>query len=73
MAKCNWLATEEQQKLPSLLSKAMDKQFTRFICITYQGKQNGSVVSTNNQCTEWLQRTQILPMAKCMGSTANIT
>jgi len=34
------------------LSKAMEEQFTRLICLTYQGKQNGSVVSTNNQCTE---------------------
>jgi len=50
----------------------MEKQFTHFICITYQGKQNGSVISTNNQCTELLERTQILPMAKCMGCTANI-
>ena len=43
MAKC----TREQQKSPLLLSKVMEKQFTRFICITYQGKQDGSVLGTN--------------------------
>jgi len=40
----------------------MEEQFIRFICLTYQGKQNGSVLSTNNQCMEQLERTQILPM-----------
>jgi len=37
---------------PNFSSKAMEEQFTRLICLTYQGKQNGSVLSTNNQCTE---------------------
>ena len=50
----------------------MEEQFTPLICLTYQGKQNGSVLSTNNQFTEQLEQTQILPMAKCMGRTANI-
>ena len=35
-----------------VLSKAMEEQFICLICLTCQGKQNGSVVSTNNQCTE---------------------
>ena len=39
-------------KSPELSSKAMEEQFTRLICLTYQGKQNGSAVSTNNQCME---------------------
>ena len=40
--------TGEQQKLPQVLSKVMGKQSTLFICITYQGKQNGSALLTNN-------------------------
>ena len=43
----------------------MEKQFTRFICI--RGKQNGSVLGTNEWCTEQLEWKQILPMAKCTG------
>jgi len=39
-------------KIALTSSKAMEEQFTRLICLTYQRKQNGSVVSTNNQCTE---------------------
>ena len=50
----------------------MEEQFKHLICLTYQGKQNGNVLLTNNQCMEQLERTQILPMAKCMGRTANI-
>ena len=45
----------------------MEKQFTRFICITYWGKQNGSVLGTNEWCTEQLEQKKILPMAKCTG------
>ena len=41
-----------KNRLNWLSSKVMEEQFTRLICLTYQGKQNGSVVSTNNQCTE---------------------
>ena len=44
MAKC----TGEQQKSPQLLSKVMEKQFTRFICITYRGKQDGSDLEQMN-------------------------
>ena len=65
MAKC----TGKLQKSPQLLSKAMEEQFTH---LTYQGKRNGSVVLTNNQCTEQLERTQILP-TPCLCRTANIT
>ena len=60
MAKC----TGEQQKSPKLLSKAMEKQSACFTCITYQGKQNGSVLGTNEWCMEQLERKQILPMEK---------
>jgi len=56
MAKC----TGGQQKSPQVLSKAMEDQSTRFICITYWGKQNGRVLLTNKQCTEQLKLTQIL-------------
>ena len=31
-------------------------------CITYQGKQNGSVLLTNEQCTEQSEQTQTLPI-----------
>jgi len=41
----------------------MEEQFLRLNCITYQEKQNGSVILTNNRRTEQLKRTQILPMA----------
>ena len=34
----------KQQKLPYLLNKAMEKQSTNFICITYQGKQSSSAL-----------------------------
>ena len=50
----------------------MEEQFTRFIYITYQGKQSGSVLLANKQCTEQLEQKQILPMAKGIGRTANI-
>ena len=43
-------------KIALTLSKAMEEQFTHLICLTYQGKQNCSVVSTNNQCMEQLER-----------------
>jgi len=58
-------------KIALTLSKAMEEQFTHLICLTYQGKQNCSVVSTNNQCMEQLEQKQILSMPKCMGRTAN--
>ena len=51
----------------------MEEQSTRFICITYQGKQNGSVLLTNKQCMEQLEQTQILPHTKCTCQTANIS
>ena len=41
--------TGELQKLPKFSIKAMEEQFT---CITYQEKQDGSVILTNNRCTE---------------------
>ena len=41
-----------QEKIAITSIKAMEEQFTHLICLIYQGKQNGSVVSTNNQCTE---------------------
>ena len=47
--------TGEQQKSPKLLDKAMEEQFTCFICITYEGKQNGSVLLTNEWSTEQLE------------------
>jgi len=50
----------------------MEEQFTHFVSITYQGKQNGSILLTNKQCTEQLEQTQILSMAKCMSRTASI-
>ena len=34
----------------------MEEQFTRLICLAYQGKQNGSVLSTNNQCAEQVEQ-----------------
>jgi len=49
----------KQQKSPQLLNKAMGEQSTCFICITYQGKQNGSVLLTNEQLDQ-LERTQTL-------------
>jgi len=68
MAKCKG----KQQKLTNLiLNKAMEEQFTRFICITYRRKQNGNVLLTNEWCTEQLKQTQFLPMAKCTDSQQN--
>jgi len=60
-------------KISLTSSEAMEEQFTHFTYITYQWKQNGSVLLVNKQCTEQLERTQNLPMAKCMGRTGNIT
>ena len=42
----------------------------RFICVTHQEKQNGSILLTNEWCTAQLEQTQILPIQKCMGHTA---
>ena len=42
----------------------MEEQFTCFIYITYQGKQNGSVLLTNERCTEQMEQTQILSHTK---------
>ena len=44
-----------------------EEQPTRFICITYQGKQNGSAILTNKRCMEQLEQTQFLVMAKYTG------
>ena len=33
-----------------------------YLKVTYQGKQNGSVLSTNEQCTEQLEQAQIFPI-----------
>ena len=57
MAKC----TGEQQELPKLSSKAMEKQSTCFVCITYQGKQNSCVLLTNEWFTEQLEWTKMFP------------
>jgi len=38
-------------KRTAKISKAMEEQFKHFIYITYQGKENGSILSTNKRCT----------------------
>jgi len=50
----------------------MEKQSTHFICITYQGKQNGSVLLTNKWYLKQLERTQILPIQNEWGHTENV-
>ena len=60
-------------KITLTLSKAMEKQSTCFICITYLGKQNGTILLTLKWWTEQLEWIQILPLTNCMGHTANIT
>jgi len=50
IAKC----TGVQQKLPQVLDRAMEEQSTHFICITYSGKLNSSVLLTNERCMEQL-------------------
>ena len=57
----------EQQKLPQLLNKAMEEQSTNFICLNYQGKQNGRVFSTNERCMQQLGLTKILPVLNGWG------
>ena len=47
--------TSELQKLPKLLIEAMEEQFIHLNCITYQEKQNGSVILTKNQFMEQLE------------------
>ena len=56
MEKC----TGRQQKSPKLLNRKMEEQSTHFICITHQGKHNGSVLLTNERYTEQLEQTQTL-------------
>ena len=63
--------TGEQQKLSWFSDNVMEEQPTCFICITYQGKPNGSVLLTNEWFTEQLEWTQILPMTKCTGEQQN--
>ena len=53
--------------MASTFNKVMEEQSTRFICIAYQGKHNGSVLLTN----EWCVGANTLH-TKCMGSTVNI-
>ena len=55
-----------------LLNKAMEEQSTHFIWITYQGKQNGSILLTNECCMEQFEQPQILSMTKCMGHIVKI-
>ena len=45
----------------------MEEQFTHLICIAFQGKQNSSVLLTNKQCTEQLERTQNSSYGKMYG------
>ena len=40
----------------------IEEQSTFCFCIAYQGKHNGSVLLTNEQYTEQLEQTQILPI-----------
>ena len=49
------------------MCKAIEEQSICFICTTYQRKHNGSIFLTIECCTEQLEQTQILPMAKCTG------
>ena len=60
MTKC----ASKQQKLAKLSNRAMEEQLTCFICITYQGKQNGSVLLPNDHeiHTEQMKQTQTLPI-----------
>jgi len=46
----------------------MEKQSTCFICITYQGKQNDSVLLTNEQFTEQLEQTQTLSIQNVLAT-----
>ena len=40
----------------------MEEQSTHLICVTYQGKHNGTVLLTNEPCTEQVEQTQTLPI-----------
>ena len=50
-----------------ILNEVIEEQSTRIFCKIYQGKHNGSVLLTNEQYTEQLEQTQIVPMEKCTG------
>ena len=50
----------------------MEEQSTGFICITQQGKQNGSVILTIKASSWSEHKLSLYTDRKCMGRTANI-